>query len=230
MLKQLMIFTLLFSVTTVGCGQQEVKTAKSKKKGTKSIAEYIKKDKYENYEVATFAGGCFWCTEAAFERIEGVKDVISGYSGGHIERPTYREVGGGNTGHAEAIMIYYDPEVVSFQTLLDVFFVAHDPTTLDRQGPDVGEAYRSAIFYHNDTQKELAEKTIKKIDDSGKLSRPIVTEVTRYEEFWVAEEYHQNYYELNPNQPYVNGVSRPKVEKVKKEFADILKDEYKSNR
>ena len=230
MLKQLMIFALLFSVTTVGCSQQEVKTAKSKKKGTKSIAEYIKKDKYKEYDVATFAGGCFWCTEAAFERIEGVKDVISGYSGGHVERPTYREVGGGNTGHAEAIMIYYDPEVVSFQTLLDVFFVAHDPTTLDRQGPDVGEAYRSAIFYHNDTQKALAEKTIKKIDDSGKLSRPIVTEVTRYEEFWVAEEYHQNYYELNPNQPYVNSVSRPKVEKVKKEFADILKDEYKSNR
>ena len=226
MLKQLLVFTLLFSITSVGCSQQEVKTTNSKKNGTKSISEYIKKNKYADYDVATFAGGCFWCTEAAFERIEGVKDVISGYSGGHTERPTYKEVGGGNTGHAEAIMIYFDPDVVSFETLLDVFFVAHDPTTLDRQGPDVGEEYRSAIYYHNEKQKELAEQTIKRIDDSGKLSRPIVTEVTRYEEFWVAEKYHQNYYELNPNQPYVSNVSRPKVEKVMKEFNSILKKKY----
>ena len=227
MLKQLLVFTLLFSITSVGCSQQEVKTTNSKKNGTKSISEYIKKNKYADYDVATFAGGCFWCTEAAFERIEGVKDVISGYSGGHTERPTYKEVGGGNTGHAEAIMIYFDPDVVSFETLLDVFFVAHDPTTLDRQGPDVGEEYRSAIYYHNEKQKELAEQTIKRIDDSGKLSRPIVTEVTRYEEFWVAEKYHQNYYELNPNQPYVSNVSRPKVEKVMKEFNSILKKKYR---
>ena len=116
------------------------------------------------------------------------------------------------------------------QTLLDVFFVAHDPTTLNRQGPDVGEEYRSAIYYHDDTQKALAEKTIKKIDDSGKLKNPIVTELSPYTEFWVAEKYHQDFYELNPNQPYVNSVSRPKVEKVKKEFADILKEEYKSKR
>jgi peptide-methionine (S)-S-oxide reductase len=227
MLKQLLIFTLLFSITTVGCSQQEVKTTKPKKKGTKSISEYIKKDKYQDYKVATFAGGCFWCTEAAFERIEGVEDVISGYSGGKTERPTYKEVGAGSTGHAEAIIIYYDPEVVSFQTLLDVFFVAHDPTTLNRQGPDYGTAYRSAIYYHDDTQKELAEKTIKKIDDSGKLGKPIVTEVSHYTEFWVAEDYHQDYYELNPNQPYVKSVSRPKVEKVEKSFASILKEKYR---
>ncbi len=227
MLKQLLVFTLLFLITSVGCSQQDVKTTKPKKNGTKSIAEYIKKDKYTDYEVATFAGGCFWCTEAAFERINGVKDVISGYSGGHTERPTYKEVGGGSTGHAEAIMIYYDPQVVSFQILLDVFFVAHDPTTLNRQGPDVGEEYRSAIFYHNNAQKDLAEKTIKKIDDSGKLVNPIVTKLSPYTEFWVAEDYHQNFYELNPNQPYVRSISRPKVEKVKKEFASILKTKYR---
>lgn len=228
MLKQIMILTFLFSITTAGCSQQEGKVTKSTKNGTQSISEYINTDEYKNYEIATFAGGCFWCTEAAFERIEGVKDVISGYSGGKTQRPTYREVGGGSTGHAEAIIIYYDSKVVSFQTLLDVFFVAHDPTTLNRQGPDVGTEYRSAIYYHDDTQKALAEKTIKKIDESGKLKNPIVTEISPYTEFWVAEDYHQNYYELNPNQPYVNSVSRPKVEKVKKEFADILKEEYKT--
>jgi len=227
MLKQLLILTFLFSMTTVGCSQQEGKVDKPKTKGTKSISEYIKKDKYADYDVATFAGGCFWCTEAAFERIEGVIDVISGYSGGDTQRPTYKEVGGGGTGHAEAIIIYYDPEVVSFQTLLNVFFVAHDPTTLNRQGPDVGAEYRSAIFYHNETQKDLAEKTIKKLNESGKFKNPIVTELAPYSEFWVAEDYHQNFYELNPNQGYVRSVSRPKVEKVKKEFADILKEEYK---
>ncbi len=227
MLKQLMILTFLFSTATMGCSQQEGKMTKPKKNGTQSISEYIKGDDYKNYEVATFAGGCFWCTEAAFERIEGVKDVISGYSGGKTQRATYKEVGGGSTGHAEAIMIYYDPEVVSFQTLLDVFFVAHDPTTLNRQGPDVGTAYRSAIFYHDDAQKALAEKTIEKINDSGKLGKSIVTEVSPYTEFWVAEDYHQNYYELNPNQPYVKSVSRPKVEKVEKSFASILKEKYR---
>ena len=232
MLKQLIIFTLLFSMATVGCSQQEVTTTtkSEERKELKSISEYIKKDKYKAYAVATFAGGCFWCTEAAFERIEGVKDVISGYSGGHTERPTYKEVGGGSTGHAEAIMIYYDPEVVSFETLLDVFFVAHDPTTLNRQGPDIGEEYRSAIFYHDETQKSLAEKTIQKLNNSGKFKKPIVTELSPYQEFWVAEEYHQDYYELNPDQPYVRSVSRPKVEKVKKEFASILKKKYKNER
>lgn len=228
MLKQLIILSIFFSITTTGCSQKERKTTKTPQNGTQSIAEYIDKDKYKNYEVATFAGGCFWCTEGAFERINGVVDVISGYSGGKTQRPTYKQVGGDGTGHAESIMIYFDPEIVSFQTLLDVFFVAHDPTTLNRQGPDVGTAYRSAIFYHNDTQKALAESTIKMLDDSGKLGNPIVTELIPYSEFWVAEEYHQNYYELNPDQPYVSSVSRPKVEKVEKTFAGILKEKYKA--
>ena len=227
-MKQFLILTLLISFSTMGCSQQEGKMKKAKKNGTQSISEYINAEDYKSYSVATFAGGCFWCTEAVFERIDGVKDVISGYSGGKTQRPTYKEVGSGSTGHAEAIMIYYDSEVVSFQTLLDVFFVAHDPTTLNRQGPNVGTAYRSAIYYHNDTQKTLAEKTIKKIDDSGKLSNPIVTELAPYSEFWVAEDYHQDFYELNPNQGYVRNVSRPKVEKVEKTFPDLLKEKYKA--
>lgn len=227
MLKQSMMLILLISMTTMGCSQQEGKMSKSTKNGTQSIAEYLQGKDYKKYEIATFAGGCFWCTEACFERIEGVADVISGYSGGTQKRPTYKQVGAGSTNHAEAIQIYYDPEVIDFQTLLDVFFVAHDPTTLNRQGPDVGTAYRSAIFYHDDVQKKLAESTIKKIDDSKKLGNPIVTELSPYAEFWVAEDYHQDFYELNPNQPYVKSVSRPKVEKVEKKFVGILKEKYR---
>ena len=217
---------LVFMVATLtACGQKD----NYSKKGNEILAikDYIKDKDYSAYEVATFAGGCFWCTEAAFERIEGVVDVISGYSGGKKKHPTYYEVGGGQTKHAEAIQIYYDPNVIDFPTLLDVFFVAHDPTQLNRQGPDKGPQYRSAIFYHNDTQKEQSEAAMKKLDDSGKFADPVVTELSAYKEFWVAEAYHQDYYELNPNQPYVRSVSRPKVEKVKKEFASILKEKYR---
>lgn len=228
MLKQLFILTLFLSIAVTGCSQKDGKTTRTSKKGTLSISEYLSEKDYSNYSVATFAGGCFWCTEAGFERIEGVIDVISGYSGGKTQRPTYKEVGSGTTGHAEAIIIYYDPEKVNYETLLDVFFVAHDPTQLNRQGPDVGTAYRSAIFYHSQTQKELAEKAIKKIDESGKYANPVVTEVNPYSEFWVAENYHQDYYEHHPENPYVQNVSKPKVEKVKKVFVDILKEEYKT--
>ncbi len=178
------------------------------------------------YQVATFAGGCFWCTEASFERIEGVIDVISGYSGGKKDFPTYSEVSNKLTKHAEAIQIFYDPAVISYQTLLDVFFVAHDPTTLNRQGPDVGPQYRSSIFYRTEAEKQLAEATISKLNASGKFSQPIVTELVPYQEFWVAEGYHQNYYEINPHQGYVYNVSRPKVEKVMKTFKSILKKKY----
>ena len=210
---------LLFSFFAIAaCSQPKEKI--------QSIGEYTKGKKYEKYAVATFAGGCFWCTEAAFERIEGVEDVISGYSGGEKPRPTYYEVGGGRTRHAEAIQIFYDKKVISFEKLLEIFFVAHDPTQLNRQGPDVGPQYRSAIFYHDDRQKELSEAYIKKLDDSGKLKNPVVTELAAYKEFWVAEGYHQDYYENNPGNRYVQSVSRPKVEKVEKYFADILKKKY----
>ena len=190
------------------------------------IENYIKGKNFEKYSVATFAGGCFWCTEASFERINGVVEVISGYSGGNTEHPTYREVCSETTGHAEAIQIYFDPAVITFDRLLDVFFVAHDPTQLNRQGNDVGESYRSAIFYQNGKQKEILDAKIKALNESTFNSK-IVTEIKAFDEFWVAEEYHQNYYEINPRQSYVYNVSRPKVEKVMKTFKDILKPKYK---
>lgn len=191
------------------------------------ISEYIKGKGYEQYEVATFAGGCFWCTEASFERIQGVVDVISGYSGGQKSYPTYEEVANKRTKHAEAIQIYYDPAVIDFQKLLEVFFVAHNPTQLNRQGPDVGPQYRSEIFYHGSEQENQAAAFIKKMDKSGKFDKPIVTALSPYKEFWVAEAYHQDYYEHNPGNPYIQRISRPKVEKVEKEFSDILKDTYR---
>jgi len=181
-------------------------------------------------KVATFAGGCFWCTEAAFERINGVVDVISGYSGGEEQYPSYRDVANKLTSHTEAIHIYYDPSIISFQELLDIFFVAHDPTQLNRQGPDIGPQYRSEIFYHDDEQKMLSEQTMNALNESGKFSADIVTKLTEYEEFWVAEGYHQNFYELNPTQGYVVAVSKPKVEKVMKVFSDKLKDRFKTKK
>ncbi len=196
---------------------------KKSKNGIYPISEYIKGKGYERYEVATFAGGCFWCTEAAFERIQGVEDVISGYAGGTKKYPTYKEVGAGQTNHAESIIIYYDPEVIDYKTLLEVFFIAHDPTQLNRQGPDVGKQYRSAVFYHNEEQENQALATIKALEEAGKYNKPVVTEVKPYKEFWVAEDYHQDFYRLNPNHNYVQAVSKPKVEKVEKTFADLLK-------
>jgi peptide-methionine (S)-S-oxide reductase len=219
-----LLATLLMTATCSTQGQ----SGKNDKE-VLAIDNYLKKNSkdYSQYAVATFAGGCFWCTEAAFERIEGVVDVLSGYSGGDKPNPGYYEVASGGTKHAEAIQIYYDPNVVTFNTLLEVFFVAHDPTQLNRQGPDVGPQYRSEIFYHGDTQKAAVDAFIAKKEKMGAFDKPIVTKVNAYKEFWVAEAYHQNYYEINPNQPYVVGVSRPKVEKVMKTFKDILKAEYK---
>jgi len=195
--------------------------------GVQPIDEYIAGKGYEQHAVATFAGGCFWCTEAAFERIEGVVDVISGYSGGKEKYPTYEEVAGKKTSHAEAIMIYYDDQIIDYEILLDIFFVAHDPTQLNRQGPDVGPQYRSAIFYHGQEQKKAAKAFITELDASGKFNKPIVTELAGYSQFWVAEAYHQDYYEAHPENPYVQRVSRPKVEKVEKVFARLLKPAYR---
>lgn len=216
----------------IGSTTPEVKVEKptqikSDNKGTFPVKEYTEQHKLGGYAQAIFAGGCFWCTEAAFERIEGVVDVISGYSGGHVEYPEYGQVGRGVTGHTEAIYIYYDEKVISYETLLDVLFVAHDPTTLNRQGPDKGEEYRSAIFYNTLAEKEIIDDKIQMLNASGKLPGKIVTQVESYEEFWVAEGYHQNYYELNPIQGYVANVSKPKVEKVLKTFPDLIKKAYK---
>jgi peptide-methionine (S)-S-oxide reductase len=174
-------------------------------------------------ETATLAAGCFWCIEAVFDDLKGVENVVSGYSGGHTENPTYREVCDETTGHAEVAQIKFDPKVISFKDLLRVFFSVHDPTTLNRQGNDVGTQYRSAIFYHNDEQKRDAEEVIKEITDEGIYDNPIVTEVTPLEKFWPAENYHQEYFANNPNQPYCTAVVAPKVRKFRAKFADLLK-------
>lgn len=216
------LFMLLW--VTLACTQ--AKESLPSEANTKSAIPEFTSLELEKFSKATFAGGCFWCVEAAFERIEGVKDVVSGYSGGSRPNPTYRQVSSGSTQYAEAVRVFYDPEVISYEELLEIFFVAHDPTQLNRQGPDVGRQYRSAIFYHDEAQKKAAEKYIAKLNESGKFSNPIVTEVTQLKNFYKAEDYHQDYYELNPNQPYVRSVSRPKVEKVMKVFADKLKKKY----
>ena len=177
----------------------------------------------DKFEVATFGAGCFWCTEAVFQQLNGVHSVVSGYSGGHVKNPTYQQVSSGNTGHAEVTQIAFDPAVISFAELLEVFWQTHDPTTPNRQGNDFGPQYRSAIFHHNDEQKRLAQHYKQKLDESGAYDAPIVTEIAPFTEFYRAESYHQNYYDENPFQPYCAMVVGPKVEKVKKVFKDKLR-------
>ena len=175
---------------------------------------------------ATFAGGCFWCTEEIFEELRGVRQVVSGYSGGPEKNPTYEQVGSGQTGHAEAVQVYYDPKVISYQTLLDVFFLAaHDPTTLNRQGPDAGPQYRSVAFYRTPQEKQLIEATIKRVEAARHYSSPIVTQVLAFQQFWPAEGYHQGYYRLHPNDPYIQSVSTPKIEKFRKAFKEKISTE-----
>lgn len=176
-------------------------------------------------ETATFANGCFWCTEAVFQKLKGVEKVSSGYTGGHVENPTYEQVCNKDTGHAEALQIQYDPRQISFEELLEVFWKTHDPTTLNRQGNDVGPQYRSAIFYHDQEQKEKAEKYKKAVDESAVFDAPIVTTIEPLTVFYPAENYHNNYYKNNPAQPYCYYVIKPKVDKLKKVFADKLKEE-----
>lgn len=174
-------------------------------------------------DTATFGTGCFWCTEAVFQQLEGVAKVTSGYSGGFVDNPTYKEVCNGTTGHAECLNIIYDPKKISFDELLEVFWQVHDPTTLNRQGNDVGTQYRSVIFYHNDEQKAKAEKYKAALDKSGAWDRPVVTAIDAFTKFYPAEDYHQNYYNNNPEQGYCQFVIRPKVEKFEKVFKSKLK-------
>jgi len=176
-------------------------------------------------QVATFASGCFWCTEAIFQNVDGVEKVVSGYMGGKVKNPTYKEVCTGQTGHAEVIQLTYDPKKVTYDELLEIFWKTHDPTTLNRQGADAGTQYRSAIFYHNDDQKQLAEKYKKKLTEAEVFDQPIVTEITPASVFYKAEDYHQNYYNLNGDAPYCSMVIQPKVEKFKKVFKEKLKNQ-----
>ncbi|MBC8082746.1 MAG: peptide-methionine (S)-S-oxide reductase MsrA [Hymenobacter sp.] len=174
-------------------------------------------------ELATFGAGCFWCVEAVFQDLQGVQKVVSGYSNGRIANPTYREVCSGLTGHAEVIQITYDPQIISFAELLEVFWKTHDPTTLNRQGGDTGTQYRSGVYYHNDEQRRLAEEYKQKLNEAQAFDQPIVTEIEPLKSFYPAEDYHQNYFKQNGHEPYCQFVVRPKVQKVQAVFGDKLK-------
>lgn len=174
-------------------------------------------------EKATLGGGCFWCTEAVYLELKGVVDVKPGYSGGHVKNPSYKEVCNETTGHAEVVQITFDPEIVSYTEILEVFFVTHDPTTLNRQGNDVGTQYRSAIFYHSEQQYQTAQKVIELLTKDKVYNKPIVTEVTKFDAFYLAEDYHINYFARNKNQPYCQYVVAPKVEKFRKVFKEKIK-------
>ena len=177
----------------------------------------------DGYPLATLAGGCFWCLEAVYNELRGVESVVSGYAGGHDPDPTYEAVCSGTTGHAEVVQIAFDPDMVSFRELLEVFFTIHDPTTLNRQGNDVGTQYRSAIYYHDEEQRLIADEVIEEMTVAGLWDDPIVTEVTALDMYYEAEEYHQRYFEKNPFQPYCFVVVRPKVSKFRKKFVSKLK-------
>ena len=176
-----------------------------------------------NLQTATLAGGCFWCLEAVYDEIKGVQGVESGYAGGHMPNPTYRAVCNGDTGHAEVVQVHFDPNIVSYRDLLNVFFAIHDPTTLNRQGADTGTQYRSAIFYHDDEQKRIAEELIKDLNAQKIWDRPIVTEVSKLDKFYMAEDYHQEYFANNPNARYCQLVIAPKVVKFREKFREKLK-------
>jgi len=209
---------ILLLMTTLACTRREQSHI------TVPVAEHLQASSNQmNNETAIFGNGCFWCTEALFQQLEGVSSVQSGYSGGHVENPTYEEVCEKTTGHAEAIKVVYDPSKISFDELLEVFWQTHDPTTLNRQGNDVGPQYRSVIFYMNEDQKKKAEFYKEKLGKSGAFDNPIVTAIEPYKNFYVAENYHQNYYKLNGSQPYCYFVIRPKMEKFQKVFAAKLK-------
>ena len=192
--------------------------------GTPGINTSAAPDTAIKLSVATFANGCFWCSEGVFEQLKGVVNVVSGYSGGEEKNPTYRQVSAGATGHAESIQVWYHPNKISYPELLEVFFASHDPTTLNRQGPDVGAHYRSVIFYRDTTELWQAKKRIQELNQSGSFANPIVTELVPFKEFWVAEDYHQDYYIGNSADPYMRSVFQPKLKKVQEEFKDKLKE------
>ena len=211
------LLTLLISLFLTSCAESQ---------NTK-LPQQLSEEEKEELSQATFAGGCFWCVEAVFERVEGVKSAISGYAGGTESNPTYENVSAGKTSHAEAVTIYFDSSVVDYRTLLEVFFATHDPTTLNRQGPDVGAQYRSVVFYHNDGQKNAIDEYLSYLEGTKKFKDPIVTQIVPFERFYEAEAYHQEYYVLHPDNSYIRAVTAPKIKKFEKEFRSILKEEYK---
>ncbi|MCB0550298.1 MAG: peptide-methionine (S)-S-oxide reductase MsrA [Phaeodactylibacter sp.] len=226
--------TLLFAIglLTWSCAnsQEAEMPARNKdldySKGVSNITK-VEKQLDKGLSRAVFAGGCFWCVEEVFERVRGVEEAVSGYAGPDAPKPTYELVCTGTTEYAEAVVVYYDPAKVSYEELLTAFFAGHDPTQVNRQGPDVGPQYRTAVFYQNETEKEQAQAYIDKLNASGKFSAPIATTLEPLGVFYVAEAYHQDYYPAHPNQPYVARVSKPKVEKFTKAHPELLKEGYK---
>ena len=217
LIKQMKASGILVSIMLfagLSCGQQ---------KRTENQITMSTTQEKQGLQLATFGSGCFWCTEAIFQRVDGISKVVSGYTGGKVKNPTYKEVCSGLTGHAEVIQLTYDPKKISFEELLEIFWQTHDPTTLNKQGADVGTQYRSAVFFHTEEQRKLALEFKKKLDESGAFDNPIVTEISPIGEFYAAEDYHQNYYNLNGNAPYCSYVIQPKLDKFKKVFANKLK-------
>ena len=209
-----MTFVYLFAATLFGVSCQM--------NAKQEITNFTEVNMNDTTEVATLAGGCFWCVEAIYANTTGVYKVESGYAGGFVKNPAYKEVCNGTTGHAEAVQITFDPRVVSFAKLLEIFFVVHDPTTLNRQGPDVGTQYRSAIFYHTNEQQKVAEAAIQIVNETAEWGAPAVTEITAFTNFYKAEDYHQQYFELHGEQPYCRIMITPKLEKFKKRFSEFV--------
>ena len=222
-LLKLKSYFLGLLLLTAACSQQRPADAQTL---SRSTAGGLPTDaQAKGLAVATLAGGCFWCTEEVFEELKGVKYVVSGYAGGKEANPTYEQVGSGRTDHAESFQVYYDPKQISYQQLLDVFFLAgHDPTTLNRQGPDAGAQYRSIAFYRTPQEKQLIEATIRRVNADKHYPNPIVTQVAPFTRFWPAEDYHQGYFRLHADNPYVQSVSTPKVLKFRKAFPQLLKN------
>lgn len=206
--------SFFLTVALISCGQQN----------QKAVTKKVQKD-LTKYSVATFASGCFWCVEAVYESVKGVEEAVSGYSGGKEPNPTYRLVGSHTTDYAETVQVYYDSTVVSYATLLKVYFASQDPTQVNGQGPDNGESYRSLIFYRTPSEKMQAEKYISDIQRN--YSKPIAAQVVPFEKFWIAEDYHQDYVRINPNVPYVRGESIPRVKRFQKQYPDLIKPDHK---
>jgi len=211
-IKVALLHTIIFMLLLQSCGNTHPKQS-----------EIIMENPSQQFEIATLGGGCFWCIEAIFQEVRGIEKVVSGYSGGHIKNPAYREVTTGLTGHAEVVQLTFDPGVISYRDILTIFFHLHDPTTLDRQGADVGTQYRSAIFFHNPQQETTAREVFAEIDRSKLWADPLVTEISPLSAFYKAEDYHQNYFRNNPNQPYCTYVVGPKMAKLRHLFKESLK-------
>ncbi|MFT6868709.1 MAG: peptide-methionine (S)-S-oxide reductase [Cyclobacteriaceae bacterium] len=215
------ILSILFlSLTLTQCGMAGQKVTSEIEKINKPTNTEL-----QELETAYFASGCFWCVEAVYESVRGVKEAVSGYSGGKEKNPTYRQVGSGQSGHAEAVVVYYDPKVVSFKTLVKVYYGSHNPTTVNGQAPDFGQQYRSVIFYQNEEEKMIAVAYKDSLDNSSQYDQPIATQIIPFEKFWEAEEYHQDYEKRNPYQPYVLGVSVPRLKRFQAKFPELLKEE-----